>query len=155
MPCCKEARTPPCCLLFKKRQFKTIVFYADDAESPWSHAMPLYKVMEIIQVMLASDRIHVSTGDIAVICAFRMQVFLFPLDFAPHLVHGYVQTGWRTCKAGATEPEGGSINDSSIADAYLDFLSRLWDQFSLPPDRRFGSSCVCTRRSAIYVAMPH
>ena len=30
--------------------------------------------MEIIQVMLSSERVRVGLGDIAVICAFRMQV---------------------------------------------------------------------------------
>lgn len=30
--------------------------------------------MEIIQVMLSSDKVRVGLGDIAVICAFRMQV---------------------------------------------------------------------------------
>lgn len=32
------------------------------------------KVMEIIQVMLSSEKVRVGLGDIAVICAFRMQV---------------------------------------------------------------------------------
>lgn len=34
----------------------------------------VFQVMEIIQIMLASEQVQVSTGDIAVICAFRMQV---------------------------------------------------------------------------------
>lgn len=34
----------------------------------------LAKVMEIIQVLLSSEKVRVSTGDIAIICAFRMQV---------------------------------------------------------------------------------
>lgn len=34
----------------------------------------LVKVMEIIQVLLSSEEVQVSTGDIAIICAFRMQV---------------------------------------------------------------------------------
>ncbi|CAM9527052.1 unnamed protein product [Sphacelaria rigidula] len=32
------------------------------------------KVMEIIQVLLSSSKVSVNTGDVAVICAFRMQV---------------------------------------------------------------------------------
>lgn len=34
----------------------------------------LRQVMEIIEVLLSSVRVRVTTGDIAVICAFRMQV---------------------------------------------------------------------------------
>lgn len=34
----------------------------------------LIEVMEIIQVLLSSEKVQVSTGDIAIICAFRMQV---------------------------------------------------------------------------------
>lgn len=37
----------------------------------------LVKVMEIIQVLLSSEKVQVSTGDIAIICAFRMQVLSF------------------------------------------------------------------------------
>lgn len=44
--------------------------------------------MEIIQVMLSSERVRVGLGDIAVICAFRMQAcvtqFLSSARFLTH-----------------------------------------------------------------------